>query len=445
MNLWKRSVAICFVFLCALHKMSVHGNHHPSSNIIASVVDNPPDKTVHHEGNMNPLHRSRPPSEGGEHHSYEDLSQQKSESTRTTPMLHTETHETSECPMCYLRREEAKRLRIEIVKRTILEKLQMSSPPNISRNIVLPKNAEIARFMNQYFNEERTSTVQHDEPRSSLEPSTRLEKMILFPKKPPAAWDITANTSYAFTFSEKLFNYDVKDASLHVHIRARRSNQGNSIHYLELRRVHNPPSGSNQPKIRYTTTKKIMLHPPKGQWVVLNMTAMAQEWIDYPEDHNVIQIGLIAEDGSSQDALLDTNIDSSFRKRSFLMMNIREKRHQRYRRGIDDAMVCTARSPVTTCCKYPMEIDFEEMGWDWVIAPRRYDANYCHGDCPRQYMLQYAHSQIVDAIGNPPLGATGPCCAPRTMSGLSMLHTDRDDNIQFTVIDSMTVDACHCA
>lgn len=441
MNLCNRATVICFVFLCLLHKILAHGNHR-AMNSIANAVDNPPDRTIHHEGNKNPLYRARSPPADEDGYG-EEVS---SESTKTTPtlQLHTETHETSECPMCYLRREEARLLRIEYVKRTILEKLQMTSPPNNS-NIVLPKNAEITRFMNQYFNEQRTASMQRDEPRSSLEPSTRLEKMILFPKKPPSDWDVTENTSYAFTFSEKLFNYDIKDASLHVHIRARRSSQGNSIHYLELRRVHHPPSGSNQPKIRYTSTKKIMLHPPKGQWVVLNMTTMAQEWIDYPEDHNVIQIALIGEDGSSQDALLDTNIDSTFRKRSFLMMNIREKRHPRYRRAVDEAMVCTARSPVTTCCKYPMEIDFEEMGWDWVIAPRRYDANYCHGDCPRQYMLQYAHTQIIDAIGHSTLGATGPCCAPRTMSGLSMLHTDRDDNIQYTVIDSMTVDSCHCA
>lgn len=177
-----RATVICLVFLCLLHKLLAHGNHRASMNSIANAADSTPDRTIHHEGNRNPLYKSRSPPAYEEGYGEEDLSQQVPESTRSTPMLHTETHETNECPMCYLRREEARLLRIEYVKRTILEKLQMSSPPNNS-NMVLPKNAEITRFMNQYFNEQRTASMQHDDPRSSLEPSTRLEKMILFPKK----------------------------------------------------------------------------------------------------------------------------------------------------------------------------------------------------------------------------------------------------------------------
>lgn len=23
------------------------------------------------------------------------------------------------------------------------------------------------------------------------------------------------------------------------------------------------------------------------------------------------------------------------------------------------------------CCRYPLVVDFEEMGWDWVIAPKK--------------------------------------------------------------------------
>lgn len=89
----------------------------------------------------------------------------------------------NECPACFLRREEAKRYRIEYIKRTILDKLQMTSPPNTS-NIVLPRNAELTRFMNEYFRESvkhSPNSVQNDGPTQSL--STRLEKMILFPNK----------------------------------------------------------------------------------------------------------------------------------------------------------------------------------------------------------------------------------------------------------------------
>ena len=36
---------------------------------------------------------------------------------------------------------------------------------------------------------------------------------------------------------------------------------------------------------------------------------------------------------------------------------------------------------VTQCCLWPLNIDFDEFGWEWVLFPRNYDANFCSGDC----------------------------------------------------------------
>ena len=36
---------------------------------------------------------------------------------------------------------------------------------------------------------------------------------------------------------------------------------------------------------------------------------------------------------------------------------------------------------VTQCCMWPLRIDFDEFGWDWVLSPKTYDANFCSGDC----------------------------------------------------------------
>ena len=36
---------------------------------------------------------------------------------------------------------------------------------------------------------------------------------------------------------------------------------------------------------------------------------------------------------------------------------------------------------VTQCCMWPLTIDFDEFGWEWVLFPRTYDANFCSGDC----------------------------------------------------------------
>jgi growth differentiation factor 8/11 len=46
-------------------------------------------------------------------------------------------------------------------------------------------------------------------------------------------------------------------------------------------------------------------------------------------------------------------------------------------------MQCTEEfdSEVTQCCIWPLTIDFDEFGWDWVLFPRTYEANFCSGDC----------------------------------------------------------------
>ena len=43
--------------------------------------------------------------------------------------------------------------------------------------------------------------------------------------------------------------------------------------------------------------------------------------------------------------------------------------------------ICTAGSNETKCCLYDLMIDFEKVGWEFVIAPKRYNAYICSGEC----------------------------------------------------------------
>ena len=81
---------------------------------------------------------------------------------------------------------------------------------------------------------------------------------------------------------------------------------------------------------------------------------------------------------------------------------------------------------VTQCCMWPLKIDFDEFGWDWVLFPRDYDANFCSGDCSLGVVSEYPHTTLMQL--NPDTGlhsSTGPCCAPRKMSAINMLYLDQ--------------------
>ena len=43
---------------------------------------------------------------------------------------------------------------------------------------------------------------------------------------------------------------------------------------------------------------------------------------------------------------------------------------------------------VTQCCMWPLTIDFDEFGWDWVLFPKTYEANFCSGDCSLGQLIQ---------------------------------------------------------
>ncbi|EEC07767.1 univin protein, putative [Ixodes scapularis] len=103
---------------------------------------------------------------------------------------------------------------------------------------------------------------------------------------------------------------------------------------------------------------------------------------------------------------------------------------------------CQENSSEERCCRYPLTVDFEEFGWDWIIAPKRYEANYCSGECPYVFMQKYPHTHLIQQVNLS--GTGGPCCAPRKISAISMLYFDDNHNIIYGVLPGMIVDRCGC-
>ncbi|VDN55183.1 unnamed protein product [Dracunculus medinensis] len=47
--------------------------------------------------------------------------------------------------------------------------------------------------------------------------------------------------------------------------------------------------------------------------------------------------------------------------------------------------VCTREMNEPSCCLYSLVVDFDQAGWDFVIAPKVYDAHMCSGECRLHY------------------------------------------------------------
>lgn len=109
----------------------------------------------------------------------------------------------------------------------------------------------------------------------------------------------------------------------------------------------------------------------------------------------------------------------------------------------DSGLDCDENSPESRCCRYPLTVDFENFGWDWIIAPKRYKANYCSGECEYMHLQKYPHTHLVNKAN--PRGSAGPCCTPTKMSPINMLYFNRKEQIIYGKIPSMVVDRCGCS
>ncbi|CAJ0967088.1 unnamed protein product, partial [Ranitomeya imitator] len=109
----------------------------------------------------------------------------------------------------------------------------------------------------------------------------------------------------------------------------------------------------------------------------------------------------------------------------------------------DFGLDCDEHSAESRCCRYPLTVDFEAFGWDWIIAPKRYKANYCSGECGVVFLQKYPHTHLVQQVN--PRGSAGPCCTPTKMSPINMLYFNENEQIIYGKIPAMVVDRCGCS
>ncbi|XP_019635155.1 PREDICTED: inhibin beta B chain-like [Branchiostoma belcheri] len=151
-----------------------------------------------------------------------------------------------------------------------------------------------------------------------------------------------------------------------------------------------------------------------------------------------------AADGSSlHHKLQDVDLDEvKHPHHPFLVLRTRSKPGKRRSKRQADRGACR---------KHSLFVSFEQLGWDdWIIAPMPgYQANFCAGECPSvQYPETTAsfHALLGDEkrFDTPYATYISPCCTPTKMSSISMLYFDKDNNIVKADVRNMVVDECGC-
>ncbi|WAQ94113.1 GDF11-like protein [Mya arenaria] len=337
------------------------------------------------------------------------------------------------CPTCQLR-EEARVIRIETIRNTILDKIGFSSSnlPNMTGKVI-PNLPSIQRLKDQHM-------MLADEPASDEntyipedELYGQIKRAYTIAQKPPAEFNIHLDGATYFEIPESVTSRRIQDASLWIYIKPTVQKQKKVfeiyLHIVEMKAK--PHDILNGPKRYKKTTEE--------GWVEFKFAHIAHHWIKRPEANRGIIIHVLDSAGNNV-AVTPQNEED---KEHFPMLEMstteHNDHHHRSKRFINN--ICSEREKRTTCCRYPLRVDFVQFGWDWVIAPTGYTANYCSGECRHRHLDNDPSAYLIQQATND----SSPCCAAQKWYPLAMLYFDHKHTVLYTYMQKMIVDRCACS
>ncbi|KAM4626715.1 growth/differentiation factor 8-like isoform 2-T2 [Discoglossus pictus] len=332
------------------------------------------------------------------------------------------------CSSCAWR-EDSKSSRLEAIKLQILSKLRLEQPPNISKDAIkhiLPKAPPLQDIIDRY-------DVQRDESSGgSLEDDdyhATTETIMIMPTEHfPIGMKERPKCCF-FKFSSKVQFNKIAKAQLWIHLKPVQKSTTVVVQILRL--IKPLKDGTRHTGIR---ALKLEMNPGSGTWQSFDVKTVLQNWLRQPESNLGIEIK--AYDGEGQDLAVTNNEDGLS---PFVEVKIMDT-PKRIRR--DNGLNCHEHSNETMCCRYPLTIDFAHSQWDWVIAPSKYNANHCLGECGIEFLQKSPHSHVVKQAN--PKNPSGPCCSPTKMSPLRILYFNDNLEIILGNIPGMVVDKCGC-
>ncbi|XP_076858449.1 growth/differentiation factor 8 [Brachyhypopomus gauderio] len=342
------------------------------------------------------------------------------------------TESEAQCPTCEFR-QHSKMMRLHAIKSQILSKLRLKQAPNISREVVkqlLPKAPPLQQLLDQYDvlgDDSKDGIIEDDDDLATTETvmtmASEPDPIVQVDRKPKCCF---------FSFTPKVQANRVVRAQLWVHVRP--AEEPTTV-FLQISRLIPVTDGRRHVRIR---SLKIDVNAGVRSWQSIDVKQVLAVWLRQPETNRGIEIN--AYDAKGNDLAVTTAEAGEEGLLPFMEVKISEgpKRTKR-ESGLD----CDETSSESRCCRYPLTVDFEDFGWDWIIAPKRYKANYCSGECDYMHLQKYPHTHLVNKAN--PRGTAGPCCTPTKMSPINMLYFNGKEQIIYGKIPSMVVDRCGCS
>ena len=129
------------------------------------------------------------------------------------------------------------------------------------------------------------------------------------------------------------------------------------------------------------------------------------------------------------------------------------KQHYRYGKQIDCKSEKGKGGRKQRCCRQKMKVDVKDItGFNFILEPKTFDAHYCQGGCPPRFNPTNEHSLLQSLMHirtrHRPKEERipRPCCVPKKMLPLEILHLDDEDTTRLRVTHwkNIVVAECGC-
>ncbi|KAF5303311.1 hypothetical protein FQA39_LY10050 [Lamprigera yunnana] len=352
----------------------------------------------------------------------------------------TSASQTIGCSSCRMR-EEIKTRSLETIKANVLKKMGFQTAPNITGRVLPKVPPHILTMVEQGY----PSGMQSDEPQFRTGPfitdedddfHVKTEKVLTFAQPYPRlrhSW--RGNDILHFQLSDSILKYYVGNATLFVYVKGVDRRPQPSFH-LEVFKVYKNPDRPDSPGKVRVVSKKVTQPLGRGDWVKIDITVMVSEWFKSARDnYGFIVNGTV---NGRKIIVTDSTFDGGNKVPFSEIITMGAKRRTRRNLGLN----CDDKMNESLCCRYPLTVNFEDFGMEFIISPRSYEAYYCAGECPFLTFQHVPHTHLLK-MASPNSG--GPCCVPRKMSAISMLYFDHEQNVIFGSLPGMVVDRCGCS
>ncbi|MCI4393409.1 myostatin a [Pangasianodon hypophthalmus] len=344
------------------------------------------------------------------------------------------TEESGQCSAACESRQQSKLLRLHSIRSQILSALRLERAPNLTRDAarqLVPRAPPLLELLSRYERQNGSTGEDYEEAEEREEAST--ETIITMATEPQSVSQANSVPRCClFSLSPKILPDNIVKAQLWIHLRL--GKEATTV-FVQISRLQPPFYSNPRPKI---LSLKIDADAQTNPWQSVDMKQLLQSWLKQPESNFGIEIK--AFDSQGKDLAVTSAESGEEGLQPFLEVKITEvPKRSRRESGLD----CNERSSESRCCRYPLTVDFEDFGWDWIIAPKRYKANYCSGECEQVHLQKFPHTHLVNKAN--PRGTAGPCCTPTKMSPINMLYFNHREQIIYGKIPSMVVDLCGCS